>query len=183
MSSSGTRLTTEFRYLLDMINIVFGSGGSAPRPLAPGHGVGVKARRLLSPLAVVLDRLAGSREAGWRVLRSSVNDRRRWPTGTRIETGVSVRTTGKQSLHSPMPLLTVLLASRVSALWQTLSADVTRLIAPPTRSSELGCGERHADGRATACRDSEAGATRFEPLKQRRVGVEEHYALWTEVVC
>src|SRR5215216_7537947 len=43
-----------------------------------------------------------------------------------------------------------------------------------------GSGEGHADGRATACRGSEAGATRFEPLKQRRVRVEEHYALWTE---
>jgi hypothetical protein len=44
VSSSGTRLTDEFRYLLDMINIVFWSGGSAPLLTASGHGVGVKAR-------------------------------------------------------------------------------------------------------------------------------------------
>jgi hypothetical protein len=138
MSSSGTRLTNEFRYLLDMINIVFGSGGSTPRPLAPGHGVGVKARPPSKPASGRLgssgwltgSRVAGTQEFGERPQTVA--------TGTRAETEVSVRTTGKQSLHSPTPLLTVLLASRVSALWQTLSADVTRHIAPPTRSSELG---------------------------------------------
>jgi hypothetical protein len=96
MSSSGTRLTNEFRYLLDMINIVFGSGGSTPRPLAPGHGVGVKARPPSKPASGRLgssgwltgSRVAGTQEFGERPQTVA--------TGTRAETEVSVRTTGKQ---------------------------------------------------------------------------------------
>jgi hypothetical protein len=43
MSSSGTRLTNEFRYLLDMINIVFRVGWFRAVALRAGQGVGVKA--------------------------------------------------------------------------------------------------------------------------------------------